>query len=293
MTQPSIDPTESPTLVGHDRAEAPTLVGALPSDEHGHAPRIARPPDRPGTPVIEVGGLRKEYHMGDQIVAALRGIELKVWSGEMVMVMGPSGSGKSTFMNVVGCLDRPTAGSYKLDGVEVSTMAETQLADLRNLKIGFIFQGFNLLQRTDAIGNVMLPMIYAGVPTHERHDRAMAALEAVGLSSRAHHRPNELSGGQQQRVAIARALVNTPSLILADEPTGNLDSRTSVEVMAILQRLNAEGATIVLVTHEPDIAAHGTRNVVFRDGHVILDRLVDEPLSAEKELASWTTTEEW
>jgi putative ABC transport system ATP-binding protein len=295
MTQPSIDPTESPTLIGHDRSEAPTLMGGPPSDAHGHghAPQIARPPDRPGTPVIEVGGLRKEYHMGDQIVAALRGIDLKVWSGEMVMVMGPSGSGKSTFMNVIGCLDRPTAGSYKLDGVEVSTMAETQLADLLNLKIGFIFQGFNLLQRTDAIGNVMLPMIYAGVPTNERHDRAMAALEAVGLSSRAHHRPNELSGGQQQRVAIARALVNTPSLILADEPTGNLDSRTSVEVMAILQRLNAEGATIVLVTHEPDIAAHGTRNVVFRDGHVILDRLVDAPLLAEKELASWTTTEEW
>jgi putative ABC transport system ATP-binding protein len=231
--------------------------------------------------------------MGDQVVSALRGIALKVWAGEMVMVMGPSGSGKSTFMNVVGCLDRPTSGSYKLDGVEVSTMAGDALADLRNIKIGFIFQGFNLLQRTDAIGNVMLPMIYAGVPTSERHDRGMAALEAVGLAERAHHRPNELSGGQQQRVAIARALVNTPSLILADEPTGNLDSRTSVEVMAILQRLNAAGATIVLVTHEPDIAAHGTRNVVFRDGHVILDRIVDEPLSAEKELASWATTEEW
>ncbi|MGE3267830.1 MAG: ABC transporter ATP-binding protein [Chloroflexota bacterium] len=230
--------------------------------------------------------------MGDTIVSALRDITLKVWPGEMVMVMGPSGSGKSTFMNVIGCLDRPTAGSYKLDGTEVSSLDSNALADLRNLKIGFIFQGFNLLQRTDAIGNVVLPMIYAGVPAGERHDRAMAALEAVGLAERAHHRPNELSGGQQQRVAIARALVNTPSLILADEPTGNLDSKTSVEVMAILQRLNAAGATIILVTHEPDIASHGSRNVVFRDGHVVLDRLVEEPRSAEAELASWPASEE-
>jgi len=293
MTQTGADPSESPTQVGIDPSEAPTLVGVPPDDGSGRAPHVDRPPDRKGTPVIEVSGLRKEYHMGDTVVAALRGIELKVWTGEMVMVMGPSGSGKSTFMNVVGCLDRPTAGSYKLDGVEVSTLAGNALADLRNIKIGFIFQGFNLLQRTDAIGNVMLPMMYAGVPAGERQDRAMAALAAVNLADRAHHRPNELSGGQQQRVAIARALVNTPSLILADEPTGNLDSRTSVEVMAILQRLNAEGATIVLVTHEPDIAAHGTRNVVFRDGHVILDRIINEPLLAEKELASWTTTEEW
>jgi len=293
MTQTGADPSESPTQVGIDPSEAPTLVGVPPDDGSGRAPHVDRPPDREGTPVIEVSGLRKEYHMGDTVVAALRGIELKVWTGEMVMVMGPSGSGKSTFMNVVGCLDRPTAGSYKLDGVEVSTLAGNALADLRNIKIGFIFQGFNLLQRTDAIGNVMLPMMYAGVPAGERQYRAMAALAAVNLADRAHHRPNELSGGQQQRVAIARALVNTPSLILADEPTGNLDSRTSVEVMAILQRLNAEGATIVLVTHEPDIAAHGTRNVVFRDGHVILDRIINEPLLAEKELASWTTTEDW
>ncbi|MCC7369174.1 MAG: ABC transporter ATP-binding protein [Chloroflexi bacterium] len=263
------------------------------ADALDDAPTQVAPIHREGQPVIEVADLRKEYHMGDTVVAALRGVALKVWAGEMVMVMGPSGSGKSTFMNVIGCLDRPTAGSYKLDGVEVSSLAGNELADLRNLKIGFIFQGFNLLQRTDAIGNVMLPMMYAGVSPREREERAMAALEAVGLASRAHHRPNELSGGQQQRVAIARALVNAPSLILADEPTGNLDSRTSVEVMAILQRLNAEGATIVLVTHEPDIAAHGTRNVVFRDGHVIQDRLVEKPLQAEAELASWQTTEDW
>src|SRR4051812_22030973 len=292
-TQPGVDPSESPTQVGYDSSEAPTLAGAPPNDGSGRAPHVDRPPDREGTPVIEVSGLRKEYHMGDTVVAALRGIELKVWTGEMVMVMGPSGSGKSTFMNVVGCLDRPTSGSYKLDGVEVSSMPTNQLADLRNLKIGFIFQGFNLLQRTDALGNVILPMIYAGVPANERRDRGMAALEAVGLASRARHRPNELSGGQQQRVAIARALVNAPSLILADEPTGNLDSRTSVEVMAILQQLNAAGATIVLVTHEPDIAAHGQRNVVFRDGHLVSDRIVEMPLQAEAELASWTTTEDW
>jgi putative ABC transport system ATP-binding protein len=281
---------DAPTLVG----DPPTLASGPPADDRASIPDPNRDDGQRGTPVIEVSNLRKEYHMGDTVVAALRGVALKVWSGEMVMVMGPSGSGKSTFMNVIGCLDRPSAGSsYRLDGVEVSSMASNDLADLRNLKIGFIFQGFNLLQRTDAIGNVMLPMMYAGVPTSERHDRAMAALEAVGLQDRAHHRPNELSGGQQQRVAIARALVNTPSLILADEPTGNLDSKTSVEVMAILQRLNAAGATIVLVTHEPDIAAHGTRNVIFRDGHVIQDRIVEQPLLAETELATWTTTEDW
>ena len=239
-----------------------------------------------GQPVIQVTDLVKDYSRGDNVVHALRSVSVSVNKGEFVAVMGPSGSGKSTFMNLVGCLDRPTGGSYLLDGVEVTRLSPTQLADLRNQKIGFIFQGFNLLPRMDALDNVALPMVYGGVPKQVRQRRAEVALEAVGLGARKHHRSNELSGGQQQRVAIARALVNAPSLILADEPTGNLDSRTSVEIMAILQRLNAAGATIVLVTHEPDIATYCSRTVVFKDGVVVSDETNPRVASAADALAA-------
>src|SRR6202022_1669648 len=204
---------------------------------------------------------------GAMPVPALRSVTLQVRQGEFVAVMGPSGSGKSTFMNLVGCLDRPTSGSYVLDGVDVPSLSRSQLADLRNRKLGFIFQGFNLLARMDALDNVMLPMVYAGVPGQVRRQRGHAALDAVGLEDRAHHRPSELSGGQQQRVAIARALVNEPSIILADEPTGALDTRTSAEIMGIFQRLNRDrGLTVIFVTHEPDIAYHTRRIIHLRDG---------------------------
>jgi putative ABC transport system ATP-binding protein len=222
--------------------------------------------------LIDVEQLTKDYAMGDVVVHALRGVTLRVAAGEFVAVMGASGSGKSTFMNMVGCLDRPTTGTYRLDGVDVSTLDRDERASIRNRKIGFVFQGFNLLARTTARDNVELPLTYAGVPGRERARRADAALDIVGLAPRADHMPNQLSGGQQQRVAIARALVGEPPLLLADEPTGNLDSTTSDEIMGILTRLNAErGITIVLVTHEPDIAAYARRVIVFRDGHVESD----------------------
>ncbi|HEX7176261.1 MAG TPA: ABC transporter ATP-binding protein [Pyrinomonadaceae bacterium] len=236
-------------------------------------------------PVIELEGIHKTYAMGDVEVHALRGVSLTIREGEFVAIMGTSGSGKSTMMNIVGCLDRPTRGVYTLDAQDVSGMSKDERADVRSSKIGFVFQGFNLLSRTSALENVELPMLYANVETAERKRRAVEALHSVGLAGREQNHPNQLSGGQQQRVAIARSLVNNPTLILADEPTGALDSRTSVEVMEIFQRLNRERRiTLVLVTHEPDIAAYADRVVVFKDGRIQKDYRVDAPRDAAEEL---------
>jgi putative ABC transport system ATP-binding protein len=233
-----------------------------------------------------VRDLAKTYHVGEVDVPALRGVSLSIDPGEFVALTGPSGSGKSTFMHLIGCLDRPTEGTYLLNGRDVSRLSKRELSAVRNRDIGFVFQGFNLLSRTSAIENVELPMFYGPpIPAKERRRRAAAALEAVGLGARMDHHPNQLSGGQQQRVAIARALVNNPALLLADEPTGNLDSRTSIEVMGIFQRLNAERQiTIVLVTHEPDIAEYATRIIGFRDGRVRLDQAVTNRRFAADEL---------
>jgi putative ABC transport system ATP-binding protein len=221
--------------------------------------------------LIQLSEVKKTYHMGDVDVHALRGVDLTIDAGEFIAVMGSSGSGKSTLMNIVGCLDRPTSGRYLLDGREVSRMSRDQLADIRNRTLGFVFQSFNLLTRTSAVENVELPLLYQGVPTKERVRRSKEALERVGLGKRMDHHPSQLSGGQQQRVAIARAIVGKPKVILADEPTGNLDSRTSVEVMALFQQLGRDGITVVLVTHEPDIADYAARVVNMRDGHVMSD----------------------
>src|SRR6266850_6907940 len=251
---------------------------------------LAGQPEAP--PVIQLDHIHKTYTMGDVDVHALRGVSLTIREGEFVAIMGASGSGKSTTMNILGCLDRPTRGTYILDGEDVSEMSKDERADIRCQKIGFVFQGFNLLSRTSALENVELPMLYLGVETAERHQRAMEALAAVGLAGREQNHPNQLSGGQQQRVAVARSLVNTPALILADEPTGNLDSRTSVEVMEIFQRLNRErGITLVLVTHEPDIAQYAKRVVVFKDGRIKSDYQITEQRDAAAELRNLPAVE--
>jgi putative ABC transport system ATP-binding protein len=232
----------------------------------------ARLPKEQNSELIRIRDLRKVYKMGDIEVEALRGINLTIQRGEFIAVTGSSGSGKSTFMNILGCLDRPTSGEYFLEGQDVSVLSSDEWAHIRNRKIGFVFQGFNLLHRTSAVENVELPMMYNGFQAKERHQRALEVLKLVGLAERSHHLPNQLSGGQQQRVAVARALVNRPALILADEPTGNLDTKTSIEIMELFQNLNRkEGITVVLVTHEPDIAGYAERQIVFRDGLIISD----------------------
>ncbi|EJL40297.1 macrolide ABC transporter ATP-binding protein [Brevibacillus agri] len=227
-------------------------------------------------PVIQIEGLKKQYQIGDQEILALRGVSLTIEEGDFVAIMGPSGSGKSSMMNVIGCLDKPTAGEFYLDGHPVSEAHDDELAEIRNQKIGFVFQNFNLLPRTTAVENVELPLLYGGTPAKERRERAIRALTSVGLAERLNNKPNELSGGQQQRVSIARALVNDPVILLADEPTGALDTRTSEEIMGIFQRLNDEGKTVILVTHEPDIAEYAKRIVRFRDGQIIANEVVKE-----------------
>ena len=238
------------------------------------------------TEVIKLEDVHKTYHTGEVDVHAVSGVSLEIMQGEFVAIMGASGSGKSTMMNIIGCLDRPTEGHYFLDGVDVSHLDRDELAAIRNKKLGFVFQGFNLLSRTSALENVELPLLYTHdhITSLQQRELALHALEIVGLSDRADHYPNQLSGGQQQRVAIARALVNNPAVLLADEPTGNLDTRTSVEVMGVFQKLNSEGITIVMVTHELDIASYTKRNVIMRDGVVVNDVSVQKRLVAEVEL---------
>ncbi len=283
----------------HDGVATPlvaTPVTAGPvAERNGKTDTAPRPSPAPeaGTepPVIRIRGVTKVYHLGETTVHALRGADLDVYRGELVAIMGPSGSGKSTLMNMIGCLDQPSSGTYELDGIETSTLSGDALADVRNRKIGFVFQSFNLLPRTPAVEQVELPLVYAGA--RDRRPRAVAALEAVGLGNRLGHRPAEMSGGQQQRVAIARALVTEPAIILADEPTGNLDTRSSEEIMELFQTLNQErGITILFVTHEPDIAEHTRRVVHIRDGRIYRDESVAKPVLATDVLATLPSEED-
>jgi putative ABC transport system ATP-binding protein len=236
--------------------------------------------------LIQLAHLHKTYHTGEVDVQAVRDVSLRIEKGEFVAIMGASGSGKSTLMNIIGCLDRPTSGRYLLEGADVSDLDRSELADIRNQKLGFVFQGFNLLARTSALENIELPLVYAqqSLSSRKQRERALQVLDIVGLGDRAGHHPNQLSGGQQQRVAIARALVNQPSLLLADEPTGNLDSSTSIEIMGVFQKLNDEGISILMVTHELDIARYTRRNVVMRDGRILSDQPVTDRLKAVEEL---------
>ncbi len=273
-TDQTVDNQSSPSI--HDLSTTPQKAVTRPQDANSTIT---------STPIVDVRNLTKTYIIGRTRIPALQGISLRVYQGEFVAVMGPSGSGKSTFMNLIGCLDRPTRGEYWLAGKLVSRLSNDELATIRNRQIGFVFQGFNLLNRSNALSNVVLPMVYAGVSREERERRGRSVLRLVGLGERMNHKPSELSGGQQQRVAIARALVNGPALLLADEPTGNLDSRTSLEIIAVLQALNEQGLTIMMVTHEPDIAKFSKRQVAFRDGLVVHDELNPSPDSAKEE---WT-----
>ena len=245
-----------------------------------------------GENVLHVEALHKYYQMGENKVHALRGVNLEIKRGEFVAIMGASGSGKSTFMNILGCLDKPSSGRYLLEGTDVAELDKTQLAGIRNRKIGFVFQGFNLLSRTTALENTELPTLYARIDKEERRERALESLRLVGLGDRTDHFPSQLSGGQQQRVAIARALVNRPSILLADEPTGNLDSHTSVEVMEIFQALNDKGLTIILVTHEADIARFARRSIVFRDGTIRRDEIISNRAAASEMIKTMPTLED-
>jgi putative ABC transport system ATP-binding protein len=247
-----------------------------------------------GRKIIEVKNLRKDFHVGEVTVHALRGVNLEIEEGSFVAIMGTSGSGKSTMLNILGCLDKPTAGTYHLDGVAMAELNKNELALLRNRKLGFVFQAYNLLPRTTALENVELPLFYnAKIRAKERKEMAIHALEAVGLADRMHHTPNQLSGGQQQRVAIARSLVNDPVVILADEATGNLDTRTSYEIMALFQELNSKGKTIVFVTHDADIARFTSHNVIFRDGHIIREQEVTDRYDAHEMLKALPVNQDY